>query len=258
MIAERALILDCDGVLADTERDGHLVAFNRAFAELGYDIEWSAREYQALLAVGGGKERLRSYLDDHPEIEFSTPSDRDEAIAALHRRKTEIYVAMVEGGALPARPGVRRLVEEALAERWQIAVASTSSLASVEAVLRTAVGRDAASQVSGVFAGDVVPAKKPAPDIYELACRELGRRRDDAVVIEDSGLGALAANRAGLAYLATVSSFTGDDAFPGAASVLDHLGEPDAPARVLAGEDVRNAQGIVDVASLEAVLRHGA
>lgn len=258
MTADRALILDCDGVLADTERDGHLVAFNRAFAELGYDIAWSEHEYQALLAVGGGKERLRSYLDGQPEIEFSTASDRDEAIATLHRRKTEIYVAMVEEGALPARPGVRRLVEEALADGWQVAVASTSSVASVEAVLRTVVGRDTASQVSGVFAGDVVPAKKPAPDIYDLARRELGRRRDEAVVIEDSAAGALAANRAGLAYLVTVSSFTGDDAFPGAVSVLDHLGEPDAPATVLAGADVRSGQGVVDVASLAAVLRHGA
>lgn len=256
MTTGRALVLDCDGVLADTERDGHLVAFNQAFAELGHDLSWSADEYKPLLAIGGGKERLRAYLQAHPSVDLARGGDLDEAVAVVHRRKSEIYVELVDAGALPGRPGVRRLVDEALEVGWQVAVASTSSARSVEAVLRSVVGTDAFSRTSGVFAGDVVPAKKPAPDIYELALRELGRGLDEVVVIEDSAPGALAARRAGLAHLVTVSYFTADEEFPGATAVLDHLGEPGTPATVQAGADVRNADGVIDVGSLEATLRH--
>ena len=52
-----ALILDCDGVLAETELNGHLPAFNRTFADLGLPLRWSQGEYGRLLSVGGGKER---------------------------------------------------------------------------------------------------------------------------------------------------------------------------------------------------------
>jgi len=250
----RALVLDCDGVLADTERDGHLVAFNRAFAELGHPIEWSAAEYAGLLRVGGGKERLKAYLAEHPEIDLARGGDLDEAVLAVHLRKSEIYVELVEQGALPGRPGVRRLVHEALDAGWQVAVASTSAQRSVEAVLRSVVGEEGYARVAGVFAGDVVPAKKPAPDIYLLAMDLLGRSPEEVVVVEDSAAGATAASRAGLRHVVTVSTFTTEDEFPDASLVVDHLGEADRPATVLAGLDVLSDE-LVDVATLEALLR---
>ncbi|MHB8188793.1 MAG: HAD-IA family hydrolase, partial [Dermatophilaceae bacterium] len=193
MSPPRALILDCDGVLADTELDGHLVAFNQAFAELGYDIRWTNEEYKVLLKVGGGKERLMTYVAEHREIDFAKGGDLTEAVAALHRRKSEIYVHLVEAGKLPGRPGIRRLVTEALDAGWQVAVASTSAVKSVEAVLRAVVGEETFDRLSGVFAGDVVSSKKPAPDIYDFALRALGRRPEEVVVVEDSESGALAA-----------------------------------------------------------------
>lgn len=254
MSAARALVLDCDGVLADTELDGHLVAFNQAFDELGHDIRWTKEEYKMLLKVGGGKERLLAYLADHPEIDFAAGGDLREAVAALHRRKSEIYVELVEAGKLPGRPGIRRLVTEALDAGWQVAVASTSATKSVEAVLRAVVGDEAFGRLSGIYAGDVVPTKKPAPDIYNLALRELGRERDEVVVVEDSGAGALAAERAGLHHVVTVSYFTTEDDFPAAAVVVDDLGGPGHPANVRAGADIRNVDGYIDVTSLEKLL----
>jgi HAD superfamily hydrolase (TIGR01509 family) len=250
----RALLLDCDGVLADTELDAHLVAFNRAFRELGYDITWTPEEYAVLLGIGGGKERLRAYLGEHPEILSEPGSQIDKAVAALHRRKSEIFIELIESGAVPGRPGVRRLSEEALDRGWRVAVASTSAERSVEAVLRAVVGAELVGRVSGVFAGDIVAAKKPAPDIYEVAVREIGVEPAHTVVIEDSALGALAAHRAGLRHLVTVSHFTRDEEFPHASAVLDHLGEPGERATLRAGAEVRNAEGFVDVDSLEAVL----
>lgn len=252
-MSARALILDCDGVLADTELDGHLVAFNAAFAELNLPIHWSAEEYGRLLRIGGGKERLKAYLAQRADIGLNA-ADEEEAIGRVHRRKSEIYVELVRDGALPARPGVARLVGEALDAGWQVACASTSALSSVEAVLASVVGPAQRERMAGVFAGDVVPAKKPAPDIYLLAARELGRRPDEIVVVEDSQSGAAAAAAAGMRHIVTLSHFTAEDHFPRAAVVVDSLGDPGIPSIVRAGADVRNDAGLIDLSSLEAIL----
>ncbi len=249
----KALILDCDGVLADTERDGHLVAFNQTFRELDLPFQWSLPEYAELLKIGGGKERMLGYLRQHPELDFGSPEEVAAKVAAAHQRKSAVYIELVEAGALPGRPGVKRLIEQALDAGWQVAVASTSATRSVEAVLASVVGPATRARMAGVWAGDVVPAKKPAPDIYLLALRELGLSADDAVVVEDSESGARAAAAAGLRHVVTVSSFTGDDPFPAAAVVLSDLGEPGSPAAFRAGLDVRH-DGVVDLASLEQIL----
>lgn len=254
MSARRALILDCDGVLADTELDGHLVAFNQVFEEIGAPFRWSAEEYSQLLKVGGGKERLLSFLAAHPEYAWGTPDETAARVAQIHKRKSDVYVELVASGALPGRPGLARLVEEALDSGWQVAVASTSAEKSVEAVLHSVVGPQIRSRMSGVFAGDIVPAKKPAPDIYQLAVRELGRTPDEVVVVEDSGAGAAAAAAAGLSHVVTVSHFTAEDAFPAATTVVDHLGGPGAASKLIDGLDVRNPGGIIDVDSLESVI----
>ncbi len=248
------LLLDCDGTIADTERDGHLVAFNRAFADLGYDLTWSVEEYRELLDVPGGKERLRTYFAQHPELGLGSGEALEEHVLALHRRKSEVYVELVDAGAMPGRPGVRRLVHAALDEGWRVAVASTSSPRSVEAVVRSVVGDDAVERMGGVFAGDIVERKKPHPDIYELALAEVGLDRSRTVVIEDSRPGATAAERAGLTHLVTVNDFTKDEAFPSAATVVDSLGDPGQPATVIAGTDVRNTEGFHDLASLRRLL----
>lgn len=249
----KALILDCDGVLADTERDGHLVAFNRTFDELGLPFQWSLEEYAELLKIGGGKERMLGYLRQHPELDFGTPEDVAEKVAAAHKRKSEVYIELVEQGALPGRPGVKRLIEEALDAGWTVAVASTSATKSVEAVLTSVVGPATRARMAGVWAGDIVPAKKPAPDIYLRTLHELGLTADNAVVVEDSESGAQAAAAAGLRHVVTVSSFTAQHPFPAAGIVVSDLGEPGAPATYRAGQDVRH-DGVIDVASLEQLL----
>ena len=232
-----ALVFDCDGVLADTERDGHLPAFNATFEQVGLPIRWSVEEYGRLLAIGGGKERLASLFTPENVERYGLPADPDEQrelVARWHKAKTARYTAFIGSGVLPARPGIARIAAEADAAGWQLAVASTSAEASVRAVLEHAVGVTLAERFE-VFAGDVVPRKKPAPDIYLLALRELEAAPADVVVVEDSGNGLAAARAAGLATLVTVSSYTVDEDFTGAALVVSSLGElPDEPATVLA------------------------
>jgi dihydroxyacetone kinase phosphoprotein-dependent L subunit len=231
-IPTRALIFDCDGVLADTERYGHLVAFNRTFEEFGLPVRWTVEEYKEKLRIGGGKERMASLLTPEFIAAAGLPADPEAqraAVAAWHRRKTAIYLDLVAGGAVPPRPGVARLVNEALQAGWLVAVASTSAEPSVRATLERAVGAAVARRVR-VFAGDVVAHKKPAPDIYQLALRELVVAQADAVVIEDSRNGLLAATGAGLTCLVTVNDFTAGEDFAEAALVVTSLGDPEIPA----------------------------
>ncbi len=226
-----ALIFDCDGVLADTERDGHRPAFNQMFHELGLPVHWSESDYAEKLRVGGGKERLAGLLTPGfvtalglPE----TPDGQQQLLAHWHRRKTEIYTRMVADGRLPGRPGVARIVAEAVAAGWALAVASTSAEVSVRAVLDHVVGLEQAARFA-VFAGDLVPRKKPAPDIYLAAVDALGVDPGRVVVIEDSGNGLAAARAAGLACVVTVNGYTRDEDFTGAALVVSELGDPGRP-----------------------------
>ena len=172
---------------------------------------------------------------------------------ALHKRKTAIYKEFVRAGRLPGRPGVARIVEEALATGWTLAVASTSAEESVRAVLEHVVGAAAASRFA-VFAGDIVPAKKPDPAIYRLALDELRIAPADALVIEDSRNGLLAAVGAGLRCVVTLSSYTGEEDMREALLVVTSLGDPGEPARVVANRSAATPGDLVGIADLEICL----
>jgi HAD superfamily hydrolase (TIGR01509 family) len=249
-----ALIFDCDGVLADTERDGHRPAFNETFAAVGLPVQWSEEEYGEKLRIGGGKERMASLLTDEFVRANGLPADAEgqrELLADWHRRKTATYKAIVRAGRLPARPGIARIVSEALDAGWSVAVASTSAEESVRAVLEHAVGAESAGRFA-VFAGDAVAAKKPDPAIYELALEQLGISAGDAIVIEDSRNGLVAAVGAGLRCVVTVSGYTAEEDTSEAVLVVTSLGDPGEPARVLANRGAARPGDQVTLADLDA------
>jgi HAD superfamily hydrolase (TIGR01509 family) len=249
-----ALIFDCDGVLADTERDGHRPAFNETFAEVGLPVSWSEEEYAEKLRIGGGKERMGSLLTPEFVRAHDLPTDPEgqkDLLADWHRRKTARYKEMVRAGRLPGRPGIARIVGEAIGARWTLAVASTSAEESVRAVLEHAVGAGYAARFA-VFAGDVVPAKKPDPAIYDLAIANLGIARGDAIVVEDSRNGLLAAVGAGLRCVVTVSGYTAEEDMNEAVMVVTSLGDPGEPAVVLANRGGAQPGELVTLADLDA------
>jgi len=218
-----ALIFDCDGVLADTERDGHRVAFNRAFARKGLEIEWGVELYGELLAVSGGKERMRRFFEKEGWPEGV--EDRDEYIRELHRLKTDIFMEIISGGELDLRPGVARLVDKAAAEGVTLAVCSTSNQRAVNLVVERLLGPGRKARFSAILAGDVVSRKKPDPEIYNLARQRLGVAGEDCVVIEDSRNGLLAAKGAGMHCVITTNSYTEDEDFSEADLVVPELGD---------------------------------
>jgi HAD superfamily hydrolase (TIGR01509 family) len=231
----KALLFDVDGTLADTERDGHRVAFNRAFADAGLDWDWSAELYGQLLAVTGGKERIRYYLQKFNSA-FAQPEDLDAFVRGLHAAKTAHYTQMLADGAIPLRTGVRRLIEEARAEGMRMSIVTTTTPANVEALLVHALAPDAMSWFEVIAAGDIVPAKKPAADIYDFAMQEMGLTAADCIAFEDSRNGILSSQGAQLATIITINGYTAEDDFSGAAIVLDQIGEPDAAFTVLSGD----------------------
>lgn len=228
-----ALLFDCDGVLADTERDAHRVAFNLAFKERGLSDEWSESQYGVLLETGGGKERMTAYwngLGHWPEGLDGNVEGQQALVRALHARKTELFMELVDGGRVPLREGVARLVGEARAEGVPVAVCSTSNEKAVQKIVNQL---GAIADGIQVFAGDVVPRKKPAPDVYLLAAERLGVEAGKVCVVEDSFIGVSAAQAAGMPCLVTKSTYTIDEDFAQAQRVVDSLEEPRVTLRDL-------------------------
>ena len=216
-----ALIFDCDGVLVDTEKDGHRVAFNQAFAAVGLDIEWDVDLYGQLLAVAGGKERMVSYFNQVGWPDGA--ADRDAFIKRLHTLKTDRFMTIIASGQLPLRPGVARVIDEAIAAGVMLAVCSTSNERAVHLVVDTLLGPQRKAAFGGIFAGDMVPRKKPDPAVYTLACTTLGLNPAACVVVEDSENGLRAAKAARLPCLVTVSTYTGAEDFSSADRVVPNL-----------------------------------
>lgn len=221
----KALIFDCDGVLVDTERDGHRAAFNRAFAEFGLEDNWGVDYYGELLQVAGGKERMRHHFETHAWPE-QADDDHDGFIAELHKRKTAIFTDIIADGGLPLRSGIVRLVDEAAAAGVRLGVCTTSNPRSVDGVLDL-MGSERKAQFEFVLAGDVVKHKKPDPEIYNMAQAKLDLPPGECVVIEDSRNGLLAALGAHMPCLITTSTYTTQEDFTGSIKVVPELGDGD-------------------------------
>jgi len=233
--ALKALIFDVDGTLTDNECDGHRVAFNLAFRDAGLDWHWDVPTYLRLLEVFGGKERIRYYIDEFLEGD-EPPGDTGEFIRELHKKKTQHYLDLLKSGALPLRPGVRRLVMEAKAAGLKLAIASTTTLENAILLIKVSFGEQGPGWFDVFACGDIVEHKKPAPDIYLYTLDQLGLSAAECLVIEDTEAGLASARAAGLTTVITVNEATRDQDFSGAVIVLDQLGEPERGFRVLAGD----------------------
>jgi len=222
-----AILFDCDGVLADTERDGHRPAFNQAFSENGIAEEWGVERYGVLLETGGGKERMTAHWNEVGWPDAIPEEVRQEKVLELHLRKTDIFMDFIDAGKIPLRAGVLRLVDEAIANNVRLAVCSTSNEKAVSNLVSTLMGPERAAKFQ-IYAGDMVQKKKPAPDVYLMAVEEMGLTKSRCVIVEDSHIGLGAAKAAGISCIVTKSSYTGAEDFTGADMIVDELGNDPA------------------------------
>jgi HAD superfamily hydrolase (TIGR01509 family) len=218
----KALIFDVDGTLADNE-EAHRCAFNAAFRDQQLDWNWSQAMYARLLRTAGGKERLGVHIDSL-DLNAEQRAALKARIGAIHHSKTVHYTRTIESGAVPLRDGIKRLLDEAAAANVSLAIATATTLANIEALLRAHLGADALSRFEVIGYDDQVPRKKPAPDIYQYVLRELSLRPDDCVAIEDSANGVNAATAAGIFTVVTPSYWTRDEDFTAADLIVPSLG----------------------------------
>jgi HAD superfamily hydrolase (TIGR01509 family) len=230
----QAFLFDVDGTLADTERDGHRVAFNLAFDEYGIGWNWSVETYGKLLAVTGGKERMRYYAEKFLDKD-KIPDGLEEKIPELHAAKTRHYTELLSTGAIPLRPGVERLIAEARQRGFRLAIATTTTPENVTALLTHTLGTESIGWFEVIAAGDIVPAKKPAPDIYDYALNTMNLSADECIAFEDSANGIKSSAGANLNTIITINDYTKDHDFSDASIVLDQMGEPEQPFSVISG-----------------------
>jgi beta-phosphoglucomutase-like phosphatase (HAD superfamily) len=219
----KAIIFDVDGTLADTE-DGHRKSFNKAFAENGLDWNWDVALYDKLLKVTGGKERIKYFVSDFLQG-YTKPEDFDEFVKHLHKVKTAHYTAMLRGGHIPLRPGIKLLIPEAHGAGIKLAIATTTSPENVSALLEVGLGKDWEKYFAANGCGDIVPHKKPAPDIYYWVLDKLNLPAADCIALEDSHNGLRSALAAGIKTYVTTNPYTHKQDFADAAGVFDDLSD---------------------------------
>ncbi len=217
----QAIIFDVDGTLADTE-DGHRQSFNKAFAECGLAWHWDEALYDKLLAVTGGKERIKYFVSDFL-TGYAKPENFEEFVKRLHAVKTAHYNAMLREGRIPLRPGIRQLISDAHEAGILLAIATTTTPENVATLLEVGLGRDWQKHFAALGCGDIVPHKKPAPDIYFWVLEKLGLPAAACIALEDSENGLRASLAADIRTFVVRNRYTRNQDFSGAAAVFDEL-----------------------------------
>ncbi len=243
----KALIFDVDGTLANTE-EAHRKAFNHSFKAAGLDWEWDVELYTKLLKVTGGKERIRHYVEDVLKEEID-----QEKVVALHVAKNARYQAVVVDKQLPLRSGIERIISQARDQGLIIAIATTTSADNVNKLVKASFGDDALAWFAVIAEGDLIPIKKPLPDVYQYVLDKLDLKASECIAFEDSYNGVQAATRISIPTLITSNNYTEEDDFSGAMIVLDSLGDEHTPCQVLATDVDVNPGEMVNLDTIEAM-----
>ena len=247
MVKIKAVFFDQDGVIIDTERDGHRVSFNMAFKEFGFTDEWSVEYYHELLQIAGGKERMKHHWKTKGFSKKMTEKEIDKLIPEMHKRKTALFVELIETGKLPLRPGIHRFMKEAMDAGLKIAVCTTSNEQAAKAITEKIL-KDVKFDL--VLAGDVVSRKKPDPEIYNLALSKLNLKPEEVFVVEDSKNGVTASKAAGMKTIVTTNGYTEKEDVSAGDVIVTCLGDLGGEKANLRKGNLSGFDGVVYVRQL--------
>jgi len=243
----KAVFFDQDGVIIDTERDGHRVSFNMTFKEFGFTDEWSIEYYHELLQIAGGKERMKHHWKTKGFSKPLTEEEIDNLVKEMHKRKTTLFVELIESGKLPLRPGIHRFMKELMDAGIKIGVCTTSNEQAAKAITQGVLS-DIKFDV--VLAGDVVKNKKPDPEIYNLGLSTLGLKPEEVFVVEDSKNGLKAAKAAGMKTIVTTNGYTEKEDLEAGDVIVSCLGDPDGEKATMRKGNIKDFDGVVHVGQL--------
>lgn len=243
----KAIFFDQDGVIIDTERDGHRVSFNDTFHHFGYDFEWDPEYYHELLQIGGGKERMKHHLQTRGFGKPVPPEEVDSLIQAMHKWKTTRFIELIESGKLPLRPGIHRFMQEGMDAGLLLGICTTSNERAAHAIAYNIL-KDI--QFDFVLAGDIVSKKKPDPEIYNLALSKTGLKPEECLVIEDSRNGVLAGKAAGMWVVATTNGYTEKEDLSAADIIVNMLGDADGQRGRLIKGNIPGYDGVLHISQL--------
>jgi len=246
----KGIIFDVDGTIADTE-EIHRQAFNQTFDEFNLNWHWSVDDYRKILHISGGKERFKKFLDEDKVLKSKIEAPK-RFVRELHKRKSQLYRSILKHDDIQLRPGVIRLINEALDKGIQLAVATSSSMANLTTLFNKTLDIEPNELFNSIVTSDTVQDKKPSPAVYQCALAGLGLSADTCIAIEDTQNGNLAALAAGLQTVVTTHAYTIDNDFTGAAIVINHLGEPDKPFSLSQGNSFNKSY--VDVELLNDII----
>lgn len=243
----KAVFFDQDGVIIDTERDGHRVSFNMTFKEFGFTDEWSVEYYHELLQVAGGKERMKHHWKTKGFSKPMSEEEIDNLVKEMHKRKTALFVELIETGKLPLRPGIRRFMKEAMDAGIKVGVCTTSNEQAAKAITEKIL-TDIKFDI--VLAGDVVKNKKPDPEIYNLALEKLGLKPEEVMVVEDSKNGVKASKAAGIQTIVTTNGYTEKEDVSAGDVIVSCLGDADGEKADVRKGNLSGFDGVVHVRQL--------
>ena len=232
----RAVFWDVDGTIADTELEGHRIAFNRAFSDYDLDWSWNQSIYQDLLKISGGLNRIRFYNKS------AKGNVTDDICSKIQKRKGFHYDEIIKSGIIKPREGVLRLINELYSHNVSQYIVTTSGRNSLEPLLKKILD-SAIKCFSGTITYEDVTCLKPHPEAYLNALDLCNVPEENCLAIEDSHNGVSSAKAANINCLMTPPQwFRKEDInSKDADACVDSLGSITKPSNLIYGIPMMNS-----------------
>ncbi len=211
----KAVIFGSIGSFSETSRI-QLESFNEALSQNGLKQQWDEKEYIEFLKIQGGLNRLKQVF----------PESSPQVLEKIHSDKTRLFQQKLAEGESFLRTGFEAFCEMLLQNNILIGLASTTFLDSIDAILKSL---NTISRENFAFIGHqgLTQRQKPDPEIYEIALREMGVKKDEVLAFEDTRLSLMSPIHAGIKTIAIPGELSNGQDFSEATLVIQQYSDLD-------------------------------